>query len=190
MKTKLFTFLFLIFSALSFAQTKVNTDEVQIKKSLTYFINSIQMKKFDQAVSCIYPKYFITASKEQTKQMLEIAYNNPFMKVDIQNLQFGNIEKSEQINGEYFAITNYSARLTCNLSSMNEDVKKKISNALVAKYGKNNVKYIANSSYLINAHMKACAISKDRKYWKFVILEKQYKQQLKNVLPQKILNKF
>jgi hypothetical protein len=38
--------------------------------------------------------------------------------------------------------------------------------------------------------MKTCAISKDKKYWKFVILEKEYKAQLKKVLPQKILDKI
>lgn len=190
MKTRLFIFLFLVFSMVSFAQTNANTDNMQIKKSLTYFINSIKAKKFDQAVTCVYPKYFTTVSREQMKQILEIAYSNPFMKVDIQNLKFGNIEKPEQINGEYFSITDYSAQLTCDLSSMNEAMKKKIRNALISKYGQNNVKYIAKNSYFVIAHMKACAVSKDRKYWKFVILEKQYKPQLKNVLPQKILNKF
>ncbi|UZT98141.1 hypothetical protein ODZ84_00800 [Chryseobacterium fluminis] len=69
-------------------------------------------------------------------------------------------------------------------------MKKKIRNALISKYGQNNVKYIAKNSYFVMANMKACAVSKDRKYWKFMILEKQYKPQLKNVLPQKILNKF
>ena len=74
---------------------------------------------------------------------------------------------------------------------MNDDMKKKISNALIAKYGKNNVKYLPNeNSYLINANMKACAVSKDRKYWKFVIIEKQFKSELVKVLPKKILDKF
>ena len=63
--------------------------------------------------------------------------------------------------------------------------------ALTAKYGANNVKYVASEgSYLINAAMKACAISKDKKAWKFVILEKEYKKELVKILPKKILDKF
>lgn len=191
MKTKLLIFLFALLSVMPFAQTKVNTDDLQIKKSFTYFTNSIKTKKTDQAVNCIYPKFFSIVSKDQMRQILEITYNNPFMKIDIQNLQFGTIEKAELINGEYFSIINYLFKLKCNVGSMNDDMKKKISNALTAKYGKNNVKYLANeNSYLINANMKACAVSKDRKYWKFVILEKQYKSELVKVLPKKILDKF
>jgi len=191
MKTKSLLFLFVLLSFMTFAQTKANPDDAAIKKSLMYFTNSIKTKKIDQAVSCIYPKFFTIVSKDQMRQILEITYNNPFMRVNIQNLQFGTIEKAELINSEYFSITNYLFKLKCNVGSMNDDMKKKISNALMNKYGKNNVKYLANeNSYLINANMKACAVSKDRKYWKFVILEKQYKSELVKVLPKKILDKF
>jgi hypothetical protein len=178
-------------SFISFAQAKANPDDLAIKKSFTYFVNSIKAKKIDQAVSCIYPKFFTVIPKDQMTQILNMTYNNPFMKIDIQGLQFGNIEKPELISGEYFSITNYILKLKCNVSSMNDDMKKKISGVLMSKYGKNNVTYLANeSSYLINANMKACAVSKDRKYWKFVILEKEYKAQLAKVLPKKILDKI
>jgi hypothetical protein len=191
MKIKSLIFLFALLSVISFAQTKVNPDDSAIKKSFTYFVNSIKAKKIDQAVSCIYPKFFTVIPKDQMTQILNMTYNNPFMNVDIQGLQFGNIEKPEVFSGEYFSIANYFLKLKCNVSSMNDDMKKKVSSALMSKYGKNNVTYLANEgSYLINANMKTCAISKDRKYWKFVILEKEYKAQLKKVLPQKILDKI
>jgi hypothetical protein len=191
MKIKSLIFLFTLLSFISFAQAKANPDDLAIKKSFTYFVNSIKAKKIDQAVSCIYPKFFTVIPKDQMTQILNMTYNNPFMKIDIQGLQFGNIEKPELISGEYFSITNYILKLKCNVSSMNDDMKKKISGVLMSKYGKNNVTYLANeSSYLINANMKACAVSKDRKYWKFVILEKEYKAQLAKVLPKKILDKI
>lgn len=191
MKTKSLLFLFVLLSFISFAQTKVNPDDAAIKKSLTYFINTIKAKKIDQSVNCIYPKFFTIVSKDQMTQILNMTYNNPFMKIDVQNLQFGNIEKPELINGEYFSITNYSFKLKCDVSSLNDDMKKKINSALVNKYGKNNVKYSANEgTYLINADMRACAVSKDRKYWKFVIVEKEYKSQLVKVLPKKVLDKI
>ncbi|MFP3595683.1 hypothetical protein [Chryseobacterium sp. SIMBA_029] len=191
MRTKPLIFLFILLSFVTFAQTKANPDDAAIKKSLTYFVNSIKSKQIDQAVNCIYPKFFTIVSKEKMTQILNMTYNNPFMKIEVQNLQFGNIEKPEFIKGEYFSITNYFLKLKCNAGSLNDDIKKKINSALTAKYGKNNVKYLANEgSYLINANMKACAVSRDKKYWKFVILEKEYKPQLVKVLPKKVLDKF
>lgn len=191
MKTKSLLFLFVLLSFISFAQTKVNTDDIAIKKNLTYFVNSIKTKKIDQAVNCIYPKFFTIIPKEQMTQVLNLTYNNPFMKIEVQDLQFGSIEKPELFSGEYFSIANYYLKMKCNVSSMNDDMKKKMNAALVGKYGKNNVQYLANEgSYLINANMKACAVSKDKKYWKFVMLEKEYKTELVKVLPKKVLDKF
>jgi len=191
MKTKSLVFLFVLLSLMTFSQTKTNPDDAAIKKSLTYFVNSIQSKQIDQAVSCIYPKYFNIVSKEQMMQILNMTYNNPFMKIELQDLKFGNIEKPELITGEYFSMTHYFLKLKCNVSSLNDDMKKKMNSALTAKYGANNVKYLGNEgSYLINATMKACAVSKDKKAWKFVILEKQYKKELVTILPKKILDKF
>lgn len=191
MRTKSLLFLFVLLSCLSFAQAKANPDDPAIRKSLTYFVNSIKTKQIDRAVSCIYPKFFTIVPKDQMTQILNMTYNNPFMKVEVQNLQIASVEKSELINGEYFSIASYFLKLKCNVSSMNDDMKKKISTVLTGKYGKNNVKYLASEgTYLINANMKACAVSKDRKYWKFVILEREYKSQLVKVLPKKILDKF
>ena len=91
----------------TFSQTKTNPDDPAIKKSLTYFVNSIQSKQIDQAVSGIYPKFFTIVSKEQMTQILNMTYNNPFMKIEVEDLKFGNIEKPELITGEYFSITPY-----------------------------------------------------------------------------------
>ncbi len=193
MRTKsfLFLFLFVLLSCLSFARTEANPDDPAIRKSLTYFVNSIKTKQIDRAVSCIYPKFFTVVPKEQMTQLLNMTYNNPFMKVEVQHLQIVSVEKPELISGEYFSVASYFLRLKCNVSSMNDDMKKKISTVLTGKYGKNNVKYLAGEgAYLINAHMRACAVSKDRKNWKFVIVEKEYKPQLVKVLPKKVLDKF
>jgi len=190
-KTRLLTLAFIIFSYISFAQTKVNIDDQSIRKSIVYFVNSIKYKKIDQAVDCIYPRYFSIISKEQMTQLLNITYNNPLLKIEIQDMKIGNIEKTELIGREYYSIVNYFPKLKCNVSAMNEDMKKKIGEAMISKYGKENIKYIqTEGSYIINANMRACAISSDKKNWKFLILEKQYKPQLVKILPKKILDKI
>lgn len=191
MKTRSFLFLFVLLSFITFAQTKVSPDDAAIKKSLTYFMNSIMSKKIDQAVSCIYPKFFTVVPKDQMTQILNMTYNNPFMKIEINNLRFGNIEKPELINGEYFSIAQYYFTMKCDMSSLNDDMKKQINTMLTKKYGKNNVQYQAKEGiYTINSAMKACAVSKDRKNWKFVMADKEYKTQLVKVLPKKILDKI
>ncbi|MCW3162171.1 hypothetical protein [Chryseobacterium oryctis] len=191
MKIKSLLFVFVLLSFFSFAQTKVNSDDAAIKKNLAYFVNTIKTKQIDQAVNCIYPKFFNVLAKEQMKQILEMTYNNPFMKIDVLNFQLGNIGKTELIDGEYFSIVDYSIKMKCNAGSMSDEIKSKINGVLTAKYGKNNVQYLSKEgAYLINAVMKTCAVSKDRKYWKFVVLEKEYKKGLVKVLPQKILDKI
>ncbi|WEK70556.1 MAG: hypothetical protein P0Y62_03165 [Candidatus Chryseobacterium colombiense] len=191
MKTKSLLFLFFLLSFISFGQTKANPDDISIKKNLTYFVNTIKTKKIDQSINCIYPKFFTIVAKEQMTQIMNLTYNNPFMKIDVQDLQFGDIEKPELISGEYFSIVNYYLKMKCNVNSLNDDMKKQMNAALIGKYGKNNVKYLADEgSYLINANMKACAVSKDRKYWKFVILEKEFKTELTKILPKKVLDKI
>lgn len=191
MKTRTFLFIFMLLSLVTFAQTKANPDDAAIKKSLSGFISSIKEKKIEQGVNYIYPKFFTVVPKEQMTQILAMTYNNPFMKIDMSNLRFGAIEKPEKTGSEYFAIAPYFFTLKCNVSSMNEDMRKKIGAAFTQKYGKNNVKYLAaEGAYLVNARMRACAVSQDRKIWKFVILEKEYKPQLVKVLPKRILDKI
>lgn len=191
MKTRSLLFLFVLLSFLPLAQTKASPDDAAIKKSLTYFVNTIKTKQIDQSVNCIYPKFFTVVPKEQMTQILNMTYNNPFMKIEVSNLKFGNIEKPELINGEYFSIAQYYFIMKCNMSSLNDDMKKQINTMLQKRYGKNNVKYLSKEGiYTINTNMKACAVSKDRKNWKFVILEKEYKPQLAKVLPKKVLDKI
>lgn len=191
MKIKSLLLLFVLLSFSLFAQNKVSPDDTAIKKSLTYFANSIMSKKIDQAVNCIYPKFFTVVPKDQMTQILNMTYNNPFMKIEVNNLKFGKIERPELINGEYFSIAHYYFTMKCNMSSLNDDMKKQINTMLAKKYGKNNVQYLSKEGvYIINAAMKACAVSKDRKNWKFVVLEKEYKPQLVKVLPKKVLDKI
>ena len=191
MKDKLITLIFIFTAYFSFAQTKVNPDDQAIRKSLVYFVNTIKYKKIDQAVECIYPKFFTINSKEQITQLLNMTYNNPFVKIDVQDMKFGTVGKPELISGEYFSLSNYYLTMKANVSSMNEDMKKKAGEMMTSKYGKTNVKYIANEgSYVITAPMKVCAVSKDRKTWKLVFTDNEFKSQLVKVLPKKILDKI
>lgn len=190
-KTRLLTLAFIIFSYISFAQTKVNADDQAIRKSVVYFANTIKYKKLDQTVSCIYPKFFTVVPKDQVTQLLNMTYNNPFVKIDVQDMKFASVGKPELIDGEYFSLTSYYLKLKGDVSSMSDDMKNKIGEMLIAKYGKGSVKYLAKEGfYIINALMKAVVISKDKKSWKLVLAEKEYKSKLTKILPKKILDKI
>ena len=190
-KTRFLTLAFIIFSYISFAQTKVNADDQAIRKSVVYFANTIKYKKLDQTVSCIYPKFFTVVPKDQVTQILNMTYNNPFVKIDVQDMKFASVGKPELIEGEYFSLTSYFLKLKADVGSMSDDMKNKIGEMLIARYGKENAKYNAKEgSYIINAPMKAVVISKDRKTWKLVLAEREYKSQLTKILPKKILDKI
>lgn len=191
MKTKLITALFIFVSLFSFAQTKVNTDDQAIRKSMVYFANTIKYKKLDQTVDAIYPKFFTIVNKEQFTQMLNMTYNNPFVKIDVLDMKFISVGKPELVEGENFSITSYYIKLKADVSSMNEEMKKSISEMLTKKYGQGTVEYLAKEgAYIINAPMKMVAVSKDKKNWKVVFADKEYKKQLTKVLPKKILDKL
>jgi len=190
-KKRFLTLAFIIFSYISFAQTKVNADDQAIRKSVVYFANTIKYKKLDQTVSCIYPKFFTVVPKDQVTQILNMTYNNPFVKIDVQDMKFASVGKPELIEGEYFSLTSYFLKLKADVGSMSDDMKNKIGEMLIARYGKENAKYNAKEgSYIINAPMKAVVISKDRKTWKLVLAEREYKSQLTKILPNKILDKI
>ena len=191
MKTKLITALFILISLFSFAQTKVNTDDQAIRKSMVYFANTIKYKKLDQTVDSIYPKFFTIVNKEQFTQMLNMTYNNPFVKIDVLDMKFISVGKPELVEGENFSITSYYLKLKADVSSMNEQMKKSVSEMLEKKYGKGSVEYLAKEdAYIINAPMKMVAVSKDKKDWKVVFADKEYKKQLIKILPKKILDKL
>lgn len=195
MRIKLMVLVISLFSVLSFSQTKEIDYESGIKKEFTTFFESIKDKNIENAVNFIYPKYLNLIGREQMIKMLTLSYNNPAFIIDIQNFKMDNIEAPELIEGEYFSITNYSFKMQFKVDwkviHNPELVKEKINGALVSKYGKENVVNFNNGDYyMIDAHMKACAVSKDEKKWKFLILEENYKPVLKGILPQKILDKF
>ncbi len=191
MKTKLITALFILISLFSFAQTKVNTDDQAIRKSMVYFANTIKYKKLDQTVDAIYPKFFTIVNKQQFTQMLNMTYNNPFVKIDVLDMKFISVGKPELVEGENFSITSYYLKLKADVSSMNEEMKKSISEMLTKKYGQGTVEYLAKEdAYIINAPMKMVAVSKDKKNWKVVFADKEYKKQLTKILPKKILDKL
>ena len=195
MKIKLIAFVILFFSILSCSQTKEFNYEPEIKKQLTAFFDNIKDKKIENAVNFIYPKYLDLVTREQMIKILNFSYNNPAFKIEIQNFKINNVEKPELISNEYFSIATYSFEMKLKVdwdSIPNAElIKEKMKEAMISKYGKENVTTLDNNeSYLINAHMKACAISNDRKVWKFLILDEKYKPELINLLPQKILDKF
>lgn len=188
MKTKFLVSLFLMMSLLYCAQ---NNDQQAISKSFSLFLGNLKSKDIDRAVDNMYPKFFTVLPKDQMKMILNMTYNNPIMKVEIINYKVTQVANPELINGEYFSLVNYSTRIRCNAEGMQEEMRENIKKMLVQKYGSGSVVYYPNEmAYYINAKTKACAISKERKNWKYVLVEKEMKQQLNKVLPKKILDKI
>ena len=191
MKAKLLALVFLSLSLFFSAQ---NNDQKAVTKSFTDFLTQLKNKEIDRVVESIYPKFFTATpefKKDQMKMILNMTYNNPIMKVGIEKFKVINVGSAELAEGEYFIPVNYSVRMYCNVEGMSDEMRKKIESMLFQKYGRQNVVYYPNDMiYYVNAPMKACAISKDRKNWKFVMIEKEFKPRLAKVLPKKVLDKI
>jgi hypothetical protein len=188
MKIKFLLGLFLLMSLLFSAQ---NNDQHAISKSFSSFLNQLKNRDIDKAVDNIYPKFFTVLPKDQMKMILNMTYNNPIMKVEIINYKVSQIGNIELVKGEYFSVVDYSTRIRCNAEGMQDEMRNSIKNMLIQKYGKGSVVYYPKEmAYYINAKMKACAVSKDQKIWKFVLIENEFKPRLTKVLPKKILDKL
>nr|WP_315027726.1 hypothetical protein [uncultured Chryseobacterium sp.] len=195
MKIKLIIGVISLFSVFSFGQTMKNDYEMSVKKDFTVFFNSIKEKNIENAVNFVYPKYIAAIGREQMINVLNLSYNNPALVIDIQDFKVDHVVKPELIDGEYFSIMKYSFNMKFKVDWKvihdAESVKQKIADTLAARYGKDRVAYFSDGDYyVINADRKACAISKDQKSWKFLILEKEYRPQLINILPGKIIEKL
>ncbi|ROI05145.1 hypothetical protein EGI16_07465 [Chryseobacterium sp. G0240] len=191
MKIKLIVCIISLFSVLSFGQTKEVDYEVGVKKDFTTFFESIKEKNIEKAVGFIYPKYVNAITREQVFNVLNLSYNNPAFATDIQKFTIEEIGRPELINGEYFLIIHYSFTMKFKVDwKVIHDaafVKQKMDDAVISGYGKENVIYFNEGDYyIINADMKAGAVSRDKKSWTFLIIERDYRPELINVLPEKI----
>ena len=186
---KLFLLYLMSISILSCSQEKMESQT--IKTDFEKYLLSVQNKKIDDAVDCIYPKFFEIVPKDQMKQMLEVTYNNPQLGFSLNKYKIDSIKSPEKIDGEYFTTVNYTFDVDLKLNS--EELKSKkdfLENGLESKFGSENVKFEPEKqTFHISSNKKAIGISQDGKSnWKFVVMENEYKPYLLKILPEKIIN--
>ncbi|WP_312418357.1 hypothetical protein [Epilithonimonas sp.] len=164
-----------------------------IKRDLETMLTAIKSKNMDKATAQIYPKYFKLISKDQMKQILNMTYNNPAIHTNIQEFKILNITKPKNIQNEFFSFVDYGFKMNLKIDFSSfpngQKLKKQISEGIYTKFGKDNVTYNAKSDYyIINAKMKAYAISANGNDWKFIIVDKKNNPQLVNILPKEVLD--
>ncbi|MFZ4928181.1 hypothetical protein [Chryseobacterium sp. Mn2064] len=193
MKIKLIVGIISLFSVLSFGQTKKVDYEAGIKRDFTSFFKNIKDRNIEKAVDFIYPRYLNITDRQQMVIVLNLSYNNPILITDVQELKINHIEKPELIDGEYFSVTDYTLdmKLKVDWKVINdpEAARPMINDKIITQYGKDHVAYFSDGDYYsVHAQMKACAVSKNEKEWKFLLVEENNKPV--NILPQKVLDKF
>lgn len=190
MKNAGLAFIFIFISMFSWAQNTAYAEDQLIRKAHVSFVNTIKYKKLNETVASIYPKLFTIMPKDQFTHLLNFTYNNPFIKLDIQDMKFIAVNKPELVNGEYFSIADYQLKLRADGSTMNKEMRKQVADMLTKKYGKEHVKMAGAGIYLINTPMKALAISKNKKDWKILLAETETKNRLQKILPKPIFDKL
>jgi len=164
-----------------------------IKRDLETLLMAIKSKNMDKVTAQIYPKYFKVVSKDQMKQILNMTYNNSAINTNIQDFKILNITRPKKIQNEFFSFVDYGFKMNLKIDFSSfpngQKLKKQIIEGIYTKFGKDNVNYNAKSDYyIINAKMKAYAISSNGNEWKFIIVDKKNNPQLINILPKEILD--
>lgn len=186
--SKTFLFFLLFISIVSCSQEK--SVDSNIKNDLQKYLEAIQNKKIDEAIDCIYPKFFELVSKEQQKQILESTYNNPKLEFFLKKFQIDSIKIPEKIGSESFTTVYYTFNINLKLGRDLIQKQSILQQGLAGKFGSENVRYEEkNQMFHILGTKKAIGVSQnDKTNWKFVVIEDEYKPFLINILPEKILN--
>ena len=194
-----FYILFLALSLISGFSVAQDYKSVIEKRFMTYSKHMID-KEFEQALDYVVEDFFSILPKKQMIILFEKLYNNPEMEYKISAPENIVIGKRQKIEGKYYTIIEYSMDLMMKFDLEEEEgeteedqelARNIIKLALENQFGEGKVKYDDQTGFFeINSEKKACAVLSDAAGWKFIIIEKDKKEILKRILPEKILKKI
>ena len=192
-KEKLFLTLFLFITSIAFAQD--NTKEID--SQFTDYLNSIINQDFEKSMDYMAEDLFKILPKEQMVLMMEKTFNNPAMEFELKEPKILKIDDSQQIEGKHYAVLTYSNLINMKFlidEEETEDEHKLRINltklALINTFGSGNVKHNEKTDFFkIYSEKHACAISANGKTgWKFLVLDKEQKFILEQLLPKQIID--
>jgi len=170
---------------LSFAQTA----KQNVERDFINYSKLISENKIDEALEYANPKLFEIFSKEDTKNVMEAAFNMPNIEYKISSPIIKEISDVKRIeNIDYIKIKTISPiemKFT-NIGLNDKNNLQMILNSFEAKFGKGNVIY---GFFKISANKEIIASSTDDKNnWKFITVDNpKMKPLLEKIIPSEIL---
>lgn len=196
MKLKTLLSLFLIcMTTLGYAQDIKQT----INQEFMAYQDAIINKEFEKSLDYIIPGLFEIYPRQQMLQLMENTFNDPTIKYEIKNTAINQIEDIKEIEGKFYALLTYSNQMNIKYLGDEKDTEEQkkakagfIKVSLENTFGSNNVAYNpATEFFEVKAEKNVYAISENGKTdWKFLMIEKEQKVIMDQLLPAELASKI
>jgi len=185
---KLFVLVFLTASFIANSQT---TDATLNKRLAEYLAYSKDLK-IDLLLEYMYPRIFEMASKEQIKEVLESAYNNPDIEIKLDSMGIGSVLGVSTFSKGAFTKFSYSVKMKITLLNKEmEDKSAQVLKNFKNKFGDENVSYDNVSKiFWVYQNKEALAIKDNysKNIWTMLGLEED--QSIFSIIPAEIKTKY
>jgi hypothetical protein len=191
------SFLLIFVSTVTFCQDF----KKEIETSFMGYVNALMKKDFDKAIGYISADLFEVIPKDQVKQSLKEAFDNPKMEFQIKKTIINEINNPKKADDQYYALFTYSNTLNIKPLELHDSQKTEEELALKANviklsldqdYGAEHVEYNPQSkTFEVYSEQQVYAISLNGKTnWKFIVIDPRKMPIFEKALPKKVTDKI
>jgi hypothetical protein len=185
---KLLLFIFIAASFTVYSQTS----DPALNKRLSQYLAYSKDLKIDQLLGYMYPRIFEMASKNQIKEALVSAYNNPDIQIKLDSIAISKVLPISKFNKGAYTKFSYAVKMQIKLlkEEMAESANKILEN-FKEKFGEENVTYDETAKLFLVYQTKEALAIKDnysKNIWTILGLEKD--QNINSIIPAVIKKKY
>jgi len=167
-----------------------------IKIDFTNYIEALNQKKFTQSIDYFEPTFFKLVSREELMNVLEEFYNSPDSELKMTNLNYMNFGEAKVVENITYVIFEYSKIMQMrvrgkeNETAEDKEYRVKLSaDTYNDSFGAKNVSYNSRTDFFeVYSEEKVLAVSSNGKVnWKFIVLDDEYIDIFKSIVPEEVL---
>ncbi|QNR24095.1 hypothetical protein [Croceimicrobium hydrocarbonivorans] len=178
-------------SLLAFNFSHAQSDAQAVKDGFNKYQVLLQEKKFNEAMTYIYPELFTLVPKEQLLKILNQTFSNPMLEVKMGESKVTKTGQVQEINGKKYMIITYKGVTQMKPGGNAEQqalLKDRMQAGFNEQFGAENVTYNESTGFFtIHMEKEAVAISTDAKNWTYLSIEAQQKLMIEKILPAEIV---
>lgn len=186
---KLIAFLLFMTPLFLLAQSE---DQKQVSKSLDQYFQYNMDRNLDGILDMVNPKLYNLISRDQMKQTFEATFNNPQFSIDMTDFKSGDISEIFELNGEKFAVADYSHGMAFNFNEADSMMTSAMMQAFSAQNGASDVK-LSDDGKVLSASMKKTLWAYQPEgddAWYFNDYDPSNKMMMTQLIPEEAINHF